>query len=245
MQSADASDFTIGTCGRIRPPSRLTAYITSGTPWRAPRCEAADQRPVDKAATTGAATTNQLPGRAADCRRDRRAVVVMPGEQIRDAFDHVAKRDRADTSAAPVSSANTISRRRHQRPSAQIEPANPARQKSAIHPARPAPPRRARNARADAVSCSNAAAASRRRAPARPLLAVRASRSHANSTAGKPSPSGRHQRRDRNRPRSTRPAAATRRRSTTAVGLPSGWRAPAQRLGSNHRQGRSRSACPM
>ena len=32
MHTADASDFTIGTCGRIRPPSRLTAYITSGTP---------------------------------------------------------------------------------------------------------------------------------------------------------------------------------------------------------------------
>ncbi len=33
MQRADASDLTMGTCGRMRPPSRLTAYITSGTPW--------------------------------------------------------------------------------------------------------------------------------------------------------------------------------------------------------------------
>ena len=33
MHSAEASDLTIGTCGRIRPPRRLTAYITSGTPW--------------------------------------------------------------------------------------------------------------------------------------------------------------------------------------------------------------------
>ena len=33
MHSAEASDFTIGTCGRIRPPWRLTANITSGTPW--------------------------------------------------------------------------------------------------------------------------------------------------------------------------------------------------------------------
>ena len=32
MHNADAKDFTIGTCGRIRPPRRLTAYITSGTP---------------------------------------------------------------------------------------------------------------------------------------------------------------------------------------------------------------------
>ena len=32
MQTAEASDFTIGTCGRIRPPSLFTAYITSGTP---------------------------------------------------------------------------------------------------------------------------------------------------------------------------------------------------------------------
>jgi hypothetical protein len=32
MQTAEASDFTMGTCGRIRPPSLLTAYITSGTP---------------------------------------------------------------------------------------------------------------------------------------------------------------------------------------------------------------------
>jgi hypothetical protein len=30
--SAEASDFTAGTCGRIRPPARLTASITSGTP---------------------------------------------------------------------------------------------------------------------------------------------------------------------------------------------------------------------
>ena len=32
MQTAEASDLTIGTCGRIRPPSLLTASITSGTP---------------------------------------------------------------------------------------------------------------------------------------------------------------------------------------------------------------------
>jgi hypothetical protein len=33
MQIADASDLTARTCGRIRPPLRLTASITSGTPW--------------------------------------------------------------------------------------------------------------------------------------------------------------------------------------------------------------------
>ena len=32
MHSAEASDFTSGTCGRILPPRRFTAYMTSGTP---------------------------------------------------------------------------------------------------------------------------------------------------------------------------------------------------------------------
>ena len=30
MHSAEASDLITGTCGRIRPPRRLTASITSG-----------------------------------------------------------------------------------------------------------------------------------------------------------------------------------------------------------------------
>ena len=42
MQSADASDFTAATRTGIRPPLRVTASITSGTPWprasRAKRC---------------------------------------------------------------------------------------------------------------------------------------------------------------------------------------------------------------
>jgi hypothetical protein len=33
MQSADASDLTTATCGRILPPRSATASITSGTPW--------------------------------------------------------------------------------------------------------------------------------------------------------------------------------------------------------------------
>jgi hypothetical protein len=41
MHMADASDFTIGTCGRIRPPRRLTAYMTSGTP--CPRASGANR----------------------------------------------------------------------------------------------------------------------------------------------------------------------------------------------------------
>jgi hypothetical protein len=41
MHSAEASDLTIGTCGRIRPPSRSTASITSGTPW--PRASGANR----------------------------------------------------------------------------------------------------------------------------------------------------------------------------------------------------------
>jgi hypothetical protein len=32
MHSADASDLTIATCGRMRPPFSATANITSGTP---------------------------------------------------------------------------------------------------------------------------------------------------------------------------------------------------------------------
>ncbi len=32
MQSAEASDLTTATCGRIRPPRSATAIITSGTP---------------------------------------------------------------------------------------------------------------------------------------------------------------------------------------------------------------------
>jgi hypothetical protein len=32
MQSAEASDFTTATCGRILPPRSATASITSGTP---------------------------------------------------------------------------------------------------------------------------------------------------------------------------------------------------------------------
>ena len=41
MQSADASDFTTATCGRILPPLSATASITSGTPW--PRASRANQ----------------------------------------------------------------------------------------------------------------------------------------------------------------------------------------------------------
>ena len=33
MHSAEARALTTATCGRIRPPLRATATITSGTPW--------------------------------------------------------------------------------------------------------------------------------------------------------------------------------------------------------------------
>ena len=62
MQIADASDLTTGTYGRIRPPIRLTASITSGTP--CPRASGANREtsgPWTRPATIGASTTNQMP----------------------------------------------------------------------------------------------------------------------------------------------------------------------------------------
>ena len=112
MQIAEASDFTTGTCGRIRPPCRLTAYITSGTPCpRASGAKRLDQRPVDQAADDRREHDEPDP-EARQERIDRvarRAVVAMAGEQVGEAEDHVAKRDRAHPRAAPVSSANAIS----------------------------------------------------------------------------------------------------------------------------------------
>ena len=46
MHSAEASALTTATCGRMRPPRRATAYMTSGTPWpRASRANACTSGP--------------------------------------------------------------------------------------------------------------------------------------------------------------------------------------------------------
>jgi hypothetical protein len=62
IQIADPSDLTTGTCGRIRPPIRLTASITSGTPCpRASGANRATSGPYTNPPNTGASTTNQIP----------------------------------------------------------------------------------------------------------------------------------------------------------------------------------------
>ncbi len=60
MHSAEASDFTTATRGRIRPPRSATANITSGTPWpRASRANSAINGPYSNPPTTGVKMTNQ------------------------------------------------------------------------------------------------------------------------------------------------------------------------------------------
>ena len=41
MHNAEARDLMTATCGRMRPPCSLTAYMTSGTPW--PRASGANR----------------------------------------------------------------------------------------------------------------------------------------------------------------------------------------------------------
>ena len=101
MHSALASALTAATRGRIRPPRRATAYITSGTPWpRASRAKTCTSGPYSRPATTGAATTNQRPstevciGRAWHGR-----VVGVPRQHSGRGTDQPAESDRADSRA--------------------------------------------------------------------------------------------------------------------------------------------------
>ena len=89
MQRAEASDLTTATAGRMRPPARATASITSGTPWPRPRGRSG--RSAARRAgrrRSGPATTNQMPeagdqrvGRTCPCG----AVVGVAGEEVGEA----------------------------------------------------------------------------------------------------------------------------------------------------------------
>lgn len=62
MHNAEASDFTIATCGPIRPPRSAMASITSGTP--CPRASFANRStigPYTSPPITGTTTTKNTP----------------------------------------------------------------------------------------------------------------------------------------------------------------------------------------
>ena len=112
MHSAEASDLTTGTCGRIRPPMPVDRehHLGHAVTARLGR-EARDQRPVDQPADHGREhhEPDPQPGHEGVGRVAGGAVVAMPGEQVGEAEDHVAKRDRAQPGAHTVTSASAVS----------------------------------------------------------------------------------------------------------------------------------------
>ena len=112
MQSAEASDLTTATCGRIRPPRSATASITSGTPWpRASRAKQSISGPYSRPPMTGARHDEPEPDtvEVAVRRVPGRAVVAMTAERVGEAEDQVTESDRTSTGPAPTTSASATS----------------------------------------------------------------------------------------------------------------------------------------